>query len=432
MCANQVAMLCAQQVAFAVVGALALVLLVVVLWRTAPRPRIGMCVDMVITWVDGADEEWQATHAKLQRAQNTLTSRATEAELAERRPTVAAGNPMRVYDEAYFSVQSAVRFLPWLRTIHFVAQAPQKPWYWPELQQAAAEQNITLQLVHHDAFMPHDRLPTYSALSIELCLDWIPNLCESFIYFNDDFFVGSPLPVSAFFDSTGRPIYQDDLLHLPERTPEHMWSYILNSSADIMAQTRGLATPPRLRMFSHVALPLTRSQFRVWRKATPDQWHAAPPFSVRLPTEFSPELLMVNMPTAALSNEFTRVVSRTAYSKVVYFTWDVFDDLPSPLPGLFCIQGCSAGRACVAMRRALATAVLPPRTTWRVKGGPSSTAQGLVIVHDPMAPLPKLNPSRQWRVVCVTDTAADLESRAAFATTVLAARHVKVADIEFA
>ena len=50
-----------------------------------------------------------------------------------------------------------------------------------------------LRLVHHDAILPPDALPTFNSHAIESALHKVPDLAEQFVYLNDDFFLGRPL-----------------------------------------------------------------------------------------------------------------------------------------------------------------------------------------------------------------------------------------------
>jgi hypothetical protein len=148
--------------------------------------RDDIPVDMVFTWVDGHDP----AHAEKRRHFESLYPG------SDIRPdTRADRNPeARFVDvgEIAFSVQSVVKYLPWVRTIYIVTDS-QVP---PVSRQLVDSGRV--RVVDHTALIPAEYLPTFSSRVIESCLYRIPGLSEIFLYNNDDYMHFSPVPRRTF------------------------------------------------------------------------------------------------------------------------------------------------------------------------------------------------------------------------------------------
>jgi hypothetical protein len=147
-------------------------------------------IDAVITWVDGSDPAHRAKlHDYLQAS--GLAAHGSAA-------------PTRFGDckEIEFCVASLLRYAPWIRRIHIVADA-QSPDFIESLRGTAYEDRV--RVVDHREFFQgfEDQLPTFSNRSIE-CLMWrMPDLAERFIYFNDDFQLLRAVQPADFFHEGG-------------------------------------------------------------------------------------------------------------------------------------------------------------------------------------------------------------------------------------
>lgn len=65
-----------------------------------------------------------------------------------------------------------------------------------------------VQIILHSDFIPKKFLPTFNSTSIEMFLQFIPDLSEHFIYSNDDIFFTSVCKASDFFDQNGNPKFK--------------------------------------------------------------------------------------------------------------------------------------------------------------------------------------------------------------------------------
>ena len=92
----------------------------------------GPAVDLVYTWVDGDDAQFQADIRQYASGSKQL-------------------NPERMrdpYDLLRYSLRSTAMFAPWIRKVHIVTRRPQVP-KWLDLD------NPRVNVVHHDELRAH-------------------------------------------------------------------------------------------------------------------------------------------------------------------------------------------------------------------------------------------------------------------------------------
>ncbi|WP_370247338.1 stealth conserved region 3 domain-containing protein [Nocardioides sp.] len=151
-------------------------------------------VDVVYTWVDGADAAWDAAReARL----DAVAREARDGGAAA--ATRASSGRARYVDreELRYSLRSLHLFAPWVRRIHIVT-AGQVP-DWLDVDHPA------IHLVDHREILPASALPTFNSHAIETALHRIEGLAEHFVYFNDDFLLGRPVRPETFFTAGGLP-----------------------------------------------------------------------------------------------------------------------------------------------------------------------------------------------------------------------------------
>ncbi|EPR76268.1 putative UDP-glucose-4-epimerase [Leifsonia rubra CMS 76R] len=139
-------------------------------------------IDIVFSWVDGAELEWQK-------------ARATQMEnyvVGEGDDSVAR---FRQLDELKYALRSVYLFAPWIRNIYIATDSPRPAWL-------AEHPRVTL-MRSEDFFANHDDLPTHNSHAVESQLHNIPGLSEHFLYSNDDMFFGRPVSAAAFFTPGG-------------------------------------------------------------------------------------------------------------------------------------------------------------------------------------------------------------------------------------
>lgn len=144
-------------------------------------------IDLVYTWVDGSDEEWLKIRRKFQPTQKNIP----EDSLLDCR--------WRDFDELRLSVESVLKFAPWIRTIYIISDFQRPHWF--------NESNPgKIRFVDHPNLFQEfeEHLPIFNSHSLETHLHRIPDLSEHFIYANDDTFFGNDVYPLDFFTSDGK------------------------------------------------------------------------------------------------------------------------------------------------------------------------------------------------------------------------------------
>lgn len=132
-------------------------------------------VDIVLPWVDNSDPKWRKefeTYSKTHFGDNREIR-------------------YRDWDTLRYVFRGIDKFMPWVRTVHFVTCGHTPDW----LKMDAPRLNY----VRHSDFIPHQYLPTFSINPIEMNLFRIKELADKFIYFNDDTFVINEISKGRFF-----------------------------------------------------------------------------------------------------------------------------------------------------------------------------------------------------------------------------------------
>lgn len=154
-----------------------------------------MDIDVVITWVDGED-------------QNLAQRRSLYAQAKElQRDDIGGATRYCSIGEIKWCLASINRFAPWVRRIFIVTDA-QDPQVTTFLETHFPQGYIPVEIVDHRQIFAgfESFLPTFNSLSIETMLWRIPNLSNHFIEMNDDLMFGSPVSPSDFFTPEGHPV----------------------------------------------------------------------------------------------------------------------------------------------------------------------------------------------------------------------------------
>jgi hypothetical protein len=204
-------------------------------------------IDIVITWVDGADPILAAKREHyLTNASAPLHDNGT--------------NPHRwvCSDELKYCLHSIGKNAPWVRRIWIVTDE-QIPDLWDI--NAALLEKITV-VDHREIFDGFaDALPTFNSLSIETMLWRIPGLAEYFLYFNDDVFLTAPVKPDDFFTQNG-PLLRGkwaDYGHLPECDDSRDAASMLNHYNQINAANMIGYSANHIFASAHVVHPMQRS-----------------------------------------------------------------------------------------------------------------------------------------------------------------------------
>ena len=150
-------------------------------------------IDIVYTWVDGSDQEWQASFEHW-------------ADLSRDSVPATAFDPARFRnrDELRYSLRSVWAYCGWARNIHIVTSGQVPSWL---------VEDERVRVVAHSEILPPEVLPTFNSHAIESALHRIEGLAEHFVYLNDDVFIGRPVRPETFFTPNGLPlVFQSNAL----------------------------------------------------------------------------------------------------------------------------------------------------------------------------------------------------------------------------
>ncbi len=138
-------------------------------------------VDIVYTWVDGADPSW--------RSRKSLHSPDPAAAL-DRSATSLARYLNR--DELRYSMRSVAMYAGWVHRIFIVTDGQIPDWL-------DATHPKVIVVDHRDIFADPSVLPVFNSHAIESQLHHIDGLSERYLYLNDDVFLGRPVLPELFF-----------------------------------------------------------------------------------------------------------------------------------------------------------------------------------------------------------------------------------------
>jgi len=157
-------------------------------WRTlrgmfdAQASDITFDIDMVFSWVDGNDPEFQKRRAE--RMKDVVVGEGDDSEAR-----------FRQIDELKYALRSVYLFAPWVRRIFIVTDSPKPAWL--------ADHPAVTFVRSEEFFTDPDALPTHNSQAVESQLQHIPGLSEHFLYSNDDMFFGRPVQPGMFFSPGG-------------------------------------------------------------------------------------------------------------------------------------------------------------------------------------------------------------------------------------
>lgn len=214
-------------------------------------------IDVVYTWVDGADPEWLTRKAE-------ATGGSSPQALHEEAIDPAR---FRSRDELKYSMRSIDDFAPWVRHIFLVTDRQVPTWLDPE------HPRITI-IDHRDIFPDDGRLPVFNSNAIISRLHHIPGLSEHFIYMNDDVMLTRPVNPGQFFTGSGIAL----LSHSNNRRPFIEASVEnephLNITANIRGLMLGLTGRNVSRAIKHTPHPMLRSVLYELEETFPEAYEA--------------------------------------------------------------------------------------------------------------------------------------------------------------
>lgn len=185
-------------------------------------------MDIVITYVNGLDTEWQKDYEKH-----------TNTPILEKR--------FRDWGTLKYLMRGIEKNMPFIRKVHLVVARESQVPEWVNRN----EVNIVL----HKDIIPAEHLPTFNCNPIEMHLHRIEGLDEEYIYFNDDIFPLKPCKATDFFvDGRATLGMSRHLFAL------NMFKKICRNSNRIARKAIGLKPSVCFLRPQHICTPMLKSQ----------------------------------------------------------------------------------------------------------------------------------------------------------------------------
>ena len=133
-------------------------------------------IDFVLLWVDGNDSAWL-------EQKNQYSPKKVDFSTSD--------NRFRDWDNLQYWFRGVEKYAPWVNNIYFIT--------WGHLPKWLNTEHPKLKIVKHTDFIPEQYLPTFNSDTIETNLFRLDELSETFVLFNDDFFLIDSVKPEDFF-----------------------------------------------------------------------------------------------------------------------------------------------------------------------------------------------------------------------------------------
>lgn len=196
-------------------------------------------IDIVYTWVNGADPEWRSRFAQ-------YFKKLPDSKLYN--DSDAAGNRYHSFDELKYSLRSLERYCDFFRTIFIVTDRQIPGWLNTDHPQ--------IRIIDHSEIIDKRHLPTFNSIAIEANLHRIKDLSESFIYFNDDVILNKKIIPEEFFDQHGNPVFYVGLTVLPSgatSASEPGWVSASKNASNVLNELFGISKRFHIAHVPHAA-----------------------------------------------------------------------------------------------------------------------------------------------------------------------------------
>lgn len=223
-------------------------------------------VDIVFSWVDGAQLEWQ--RARALRMESYVVGEGDDHEAR-----------FRQLDELKYALRSVHIFAPWIRNIFIVTDSPRPAWL--------AEHPRVKVLTSEEFFADTSVLPTHNSHAIESQLHNIEGLSEHFLYSNDDMFFGRPVGPEMFFSSGGVSKFIEAPTRIGPGSTSPQRSGFENAARVNRALLLGRFGAVIARHLEHAAAPLRVSVLRELEAEFPEDFARTAASAFRQATDIS-------------------------------------------------------------------------------------------------------------------------------------------------
>ncbi|MBQ5843552.1 MAG: hypothetical protein IIW52_01670 [Alistipes sp.] len=185
-------------------------------------------MDIVITYVNGLDPEWQKDY-----------ERYTNTPILEKR--------FRDWGTLKYLFRGIAKNMPFIRKVHLIVSQESQVPEWIDRNQV----NIVL----HKDIIPAEYLPTFNCNPIEMHLHRIEGLDEEYLYFNDDIFPLKPCKATDFFRNGRGVLGMSYHLFVAD-----MFKRICHNSNKVARKALGLKQSLFFLRPQHVCTPMLKSE----------------------------------------------------------------------------------------------------------------------------------------------------------------------------
>ena len=197
-----------------------------------PEPDAEANIDLLITYVNGSDQNWIKEYVKATHTHSPTPVR------------------FRTWGTLKYLLRGVARYMPFIRKVVLIVASPSQVPDWVNRED--------VRIVYHSDFIPKQFLPTFNSCTIESFFWNIPDLTDRIIYFNDDMFPLSRLSENDFF--TG------DVPHFKFTEPAAYSSRAIfqsqcRSGIDMITKALGLPTFEEGKIVRpyHISAPISKS-----------------------------------------------------------------------------------------------------------------------------------------------------------------------------
>lgn len=227
---------------------------------------ISFDIDIVFSWVDGTDLEFQRLRAA--RMKNYVVGEGDD-----------SAARFRQIDELKYALRSIHMFAPWIRRIFIATDSLAPAWL-------AEHPRVTI-VRSEEFFADRSVLPTHNSQAVESQLHHIPGLAEHFLYSNDDMFFGRSVPPAMFFSPGGitQFIEADTRIGLGENDLGRSgFENAARVNRRLLRERFGRVTT---RHLEHAATPLRKSVLYEMEREFPDDFARTAASAFRSSTDIS-------------------------------------------------------------------------------------------------------------------------------------------------
>lgn len=319
--------------------------------RRPSAPEPAMPIDVVYTWVDGADMRWR------ERRDAALRMQAEEPAVPT--PSHASAVDASRFlnsDELRYSLRSVHRYANWVRRIHIVTDGQVPSWLRGD--------DPRIQIVDHQDLLGGSR---FNSHAIESALHRIHDLAEHYLYLNDDVFFGRIAYPGDFYAAEGVSKFFPSDLPIdpgPAAADDLPIMAAAKNGRDLIAARFGIQVRTKIRHTVHAQLRSVAEQIEAENPEAVAATRASP---FRSPTDLS-------IP-ASLHHWYAYALGRAVPTQPNYLYLDLADrDVGKSLDALeslrrydtFCLNQ-EEGPAAVDVRRELSVFLdryLPTPAPW--------------------------------------------------------------------